>query len=263
MTFYMCSIPFVEKDCPCADFTGSMLSKENLNSAIDTFNSTLKDNLSACYIDCCKYLASFDQITYDGVRYSEHTCASILSYITYLLSDSAFGDVPVGGISSFKPRYTAPYTEDSGDDCLKYWRRTDYGGLNPFPLPSVYARIEGDTLPNCTAWAWGRFYEIIGEKPKLSLNNAEYWFLKDGKHGYGNDGYSRGMTPVQGAIICWQKDVIGSPGAGHVAIVEEVYDDGSILISESGWKREAYWWTSIRYPGPLGNWGQSSAYTFQ
>ena len=89
----------------------------------------------------------------------------------------------------------------------------------------------GYGMPNCTAYAWGRFYELIGEKPKLSTANAERWYEKD-------DGYKRGQTPKLGAIACWSKGVIGngSDGAGHVSVVEEIYDDGSILTSNSAWK---------------------------
>lgn len=261
-TFYACSVLPVECDCPCADLTGNMLSKEKVNKAIETFNSILSNSLSASYLDCNTYLSSFDPITYDGLRYTEDTCNSILSYIDAMRSSSVYLEESVD-ITKFKPRTAAPYIEDNGDSSIKYWRSIHNGGLNPFPQPGVYARIAGDTLPNCTAWAWGRFYEIIGEEPKLSWNNAEFWFLKDGAHGYGDDGYERGSIPLPGAVMCWQKGPIGSPGAGHVAIVEDVYSDGSILISESGWQRKAYWWPSRRYKGADGNWGQSSAYTFQ
>ena len=89
----------------------------------------------------------------------------------------------------------------------------------------------GYGMPNCTAYAWGRFYELTEEKPKLSTANAERWYEKD-------DGYKRGQTPKLGAIACWSKGVVGngSDGAGHVAVVEEIYDDGSILTSNSAWK---------------------------
>ena len=34
----------------------------------------------------------------------------------------------------------------------------------------------GYGMPNCTAYAWGRFYELTNIRPKLSTNNAENWF---------------------------------------------------------------------------------------
>ena len=99
-----------------------------------------------------------------------------------------------------------------------------YYASNPF-YQSGYG------LPNCTAYAFGRFWEIIGVKPKWSLSNAENWFDY-------NDGYERGQKAKLGAIICYRKGKThnSQDGAGHVAVVEEIYPDGSILISESHWK---------------------------
>lgn len=97
----------------------------------------------------------------------------------------------------------------------------------------------GYGLPNCTAYAWGRFAELLGKKPSLSLSNAENW--------YGHkDGYKRGKKPKLGAVIVWAKGKVGngSDGAGHVAIVEEIYSDGSFLVSESGWKCSKIMWTT-------------------
>ncbi len=112
----------------------------------------------------------------------------------------------------FTPRLNAPSYSN------KHW----YSG-NPF-YQSGYG------LPNCTCYAWGRFYEILGKLPNLSLGNAEDWYGK-------KDSYSRGKTPKLGAVVCWRKGKAGygGDGAGHVAIVEKIYDNGDILISESGW----------------------------
>lgn len=97
----------------------------------------------------------------------------------------------------------------------------------------------GYGLPNCTCYAWGRFYEISGTRPKLSTSNAENWW------GH-NDGYKRGKTPQLGAVICWSKGRVGvgSDGAGHVGIVEKIYDDGSILVGQSGWRASRVFWTT-------------------
>ena len=86
----------------------------------------------------------------------------------------------------------------------------------------------GYGMPNCTCYAWGRAYELLGKKPKLSTRNAENWYVT-------NDGYTRSSKPRIGAIACWRKGKVGngSDGAGHVASVEEVYSNGDILVSES------------------------------
>ena len=50
----------------------------------------------------------------------------------------------------------------------------------------------GYGLPNCTAYVWGRWYELIGKAPKLSLGNAGDWYKNI------KDGYERGDTPRVG-----------------------------------------------------------------
>lgn len=121
---------------------------------------------------------------------------------------------------AFKPRLSAPSTTD------KNWIHTSKGGYNSCIL------ISGNsTLPNCVGYAWGRFREILGKTPSLSRGNAEDWWNYP-------DGYKRGSTPKLGAVACWRKGKTGTgaDGAGHVAIVEQINADGSIVISESGYK---------------------------
>lgn len=102
-----------------------------------------------------------------------------------------------------------------------------YYANNPF-----YA--SGYGLPNCTCYAWGRFWECQGSggsRPKLSLDNAEDWW------GYTSDGYERGSAPKLGAVICWSKGAAGNDadGAGHVEIVEAINDDGTIVTTGSAY----------------------------
>lgn len=121
-------------------------------------------------------------------------------------------------MSNYTPRKTAPSKTN------KYFIADEKGGLNECIL------IDGNScLPNCVGYAWGRVYEYLGTKPKLAKTNAENWY------GYTKDGYKRTKTPKVGDVICWRKGQAGvsSDGAGHVAVVEEVYSDGSILTSNS------------------------------
>ena len=122
-------------------------------------------------------------------------------------------------MSNFKPRLTAPSTTS------KYWKHVNYGGVN-----SCIHISGGSCLPNCVGYAWGRFYETLGSAPKLSRANAENWYNY-------NDGYSRGKTPKLGAVICWRKGQAGNSndGAGHVAIVEQILDNGDIVTSNSNY----------------------------
>jgi len=99
----------------------------------------------------------------------------------------------------------------------------------------------GYGMPNCTAYAWGRFYELTNERPKLSTSNAELWYNY-------NDGYERGTTPKLGAIAVWSKGQIGTgnDGGGHVGIVEEIYEDGSILTSNSAYNSTNFYTQVIK-----------------
>lgn len=123
-----------------------------------------------------------------------------------------------------------PRLSSDGMEGEKYW----YSG-NPF-------YIAGFGLPNCTCYAWGRFWEIsdladetkdYSDKPTLPTSDAGQWFNQV-------TGYETGSTPKLGAVICWS-DSTG--GAGHVGIVEEIKENGDIIVSQSGWE-SAYFWTS-------------------
>ena len=135
---------------------------------------------------------------------------------------------------AFSPRLNAPSTSNKYYYSLNRFYKSGYG------------------LPNCTCYAWGRFYEILGSAPKLSLSNAENWW------GH-NDGYKRGQTPQLGAVICWRKGKAGNgaDGAGHVAVVEQINSDGSIVTSNSAWKGTRFYTQKLKKPYNL------SGYTFQ
>lgn len=86
-------------------------------------------------------------------------------------------------------------------------------------------------MPNCTAYAYGRAYEILGSEPKLSWNNAEQWYDYNKSNGY----YKYGKDPKVGAIACWSY----SYGGGHVAVVEKV-ENGVITLSNSAYSGDNF-----------------------
>ena len=135
---------------------------------------------------------------------------------------------------TFVPRLDAP------DKSNPYYKSIYNGGYNPCSIQ----------MPNCVAFAQGRFMEIMGTTTNnfRDLNAGEYW-------GNTSDGYERGSTPRLGAVICWRR-----PGAaGHVAIVEEINPDGSILTSNSAYN-STFFYTQTLYP-PDYTW--SSQYILQ
>lgn len=141
-------------------------------------------------------------------------------------------------MAQFKPRTTAPTGTEK-----------EYSvPFNPF--------FYSFPMPNCTAYAWGRFAELSGTTPRLSTGSGEEWW------GYTSDGYARGQTPKLGAVICWRKGSAStsSDGAGHVAIVEAIYSDGSILTSNSDYQGRYFYTRTL---SPSNDYSFSSEQFFQ
>lgn len=105
--------------------------------------------------------------------------------------------------SSYEPRLTAPARSNPYyNSKLNRYSQTGYG------------------MPNCVAYAYGRVYEMNDKAPLINRGNAgEWWFINKA-----NNYYEYGDTPQLGAVVVW---------SNHVAVVEEMNDDGSITISES------------------------------
>ena len=147
----------------------------------------------------------------------------------------------------FHPRLTAPAENDP------FYTAKSEGGLNPaIPRPS------GSKLrfANCVFYALGRYAENYGVW--LPPVNAE-----DLIRAAENAGLRISQEPVPGALAVWAKGKTGdsADGAGHVAAVEQVNADGSIVTSESGWNAKKSFWTQRRTDAD-GNWGQEKDYRF-
>ena len=123
---------------------------------------------------------------------------------------------------------------------------------------------ECNALANCVGYASGRFNEIINQVRGSS--GCTYKYLNCNAENFVERaqaaGLAVGQTPRVGAIMCWQLGSLSSgDGAGHVAIVEKVYDNNSVFTSESGWGQSAFW-NSTRYNNN-GRWGAGSGYAFR
>ena len=115
----------------------------------------------------------------------------------------------------FVPRYEVPNNDN------KYYVSTKFGGYSKCLIRN---EKNGFVLPNCVGYSNSRFMESGNMKScKLCCGNAKNWWTY-------NDGYERGLTPKLGAVACWTNN-----GAGHVANVEQVNSDGTIVISMSNY----------------------------
>jgi hypothetical protein len=139
----------------------------------------------------------------------------------------------------YTPRLTKPVQPN------KYY----FSKINKYYATGKYG------MPNCVAYAYGRFMEVMNQDScSLSTGNAEDWYPH-------RDRYDRNAKiPLEGAIMCWHG--VGSK-SGHVAVVEKVNSDGTVVTSESAWKG-SFWYSKIRRAGSNGNWGMpTNGYRFQ
>lgn len=140
------------------------------------------------------------------------------------------------GAIGYRPRKTAPAYDNPY--YLKYGR----GGYNRCIV------ISGNScLPNCVGYAYGRTLESGGRTDTqiLPTCNAEDWFsVARGK------GLKTGSTPKLGAVIVWRSGNFwnSKDGCGHVAVVEEVHADGSILVSQSNYGGTRFFLTTHKPP---------------
>ena len=132
-------------------------------------------------------------------------------------SEDTYGTIKYG---TFTPRLTTPSRSN------KYY----------FSRENTY-QATGYGMPNCTAYAWGRAYEILGYKPNLPNCDAGKWWAVNKQ----TKAYSYGSKPRLGAIAVWGNK--GNHNKGHVAVVEKI-DGDMITISESGWNSRRLFWTS-------------------
>ena len=133
------------------------------------------------------------------------------------------------------------------------------GNLHWFSNQNPY-EATGYGMPNCTAYAWGRFWEIAdplgtgANKPNPNDLPGYYdgglWWNKVNR-----SVYQTGNTPRLGAVICFDR----SGYSGHVGIVEVINDDGSIITSNSAWNG-SFFYTQTLYPSNNYSYGD---YVFQ
>lgn len=120
---------------------------------------------------------------------------------------------------AYTPRLTAPSTSD-----LR-WIQVGSGGHNR----CIYGS-DGppSVLPDCTGYVHGRVMEIRGvntDDAGLSLGNGvTYWTDSSAD-------WIRQQDPTLGAVVCYYTK--GTTQPGHVAIVEQIIDNDTIVVSES------------------------------
>ena len=98
------------------------------------------------------------------------------------------------------------------------------------------ASINSYSVGQCTWWAAARRQQI-GKPVDPYMGHGYMWAASAERHGY-----PIGGTIQLGDVMSFERGVLGASGEyGHVAIVEEIHEDGSILISESGGGQRRAW----------------------
>lgn len=155
-----------------------------------------------------------------------------------------FGD----GCQGYKGRYTSETVQ-----CVEPTDLIQDVYCAVEPVTHTFTLEGGILTSNCVGYAYGRFMEAAGiTSCKLPTSNGGQWWFDVGSN------YPKGQTPKLGAVACY-RDNTGQ--AGHVAIVEQINSDGSIVTSNSAYGRyDLYFYLSTVTP-PYYTW--SSKYSLQ
>jgi surface antigen len=116
-----------------------------------------------------------------------------------------------------------------------------YAGVAAAPASMNSGSLARFFYGQCTYWANMRYKELTGIYVPW-LGNAYQW-----DYGARSSGWIVSGTPKVSAIIVLQPGVQGAGYYGHVAIVEHINADGSVLTSNWNW---------------AGNWGNQTNVTF-
>src|SRR6188508_2519112 len=97
---------------------------------------------------------------------------------------------------------------------LAGWNSPNSSSATPATNPYPY--------PRSTYWAWQN-------RPDLPVNLGEAAAWNDNAQA---QGWPVGPYPRRGDVAVFEANVYGAPPSGHVAIVEQVLEDGSFVSSQ-------------------------------
>ena len=187
----------------------------------------------------CSLADEVEALKGNGVISGDSLQLTIAAYNAGLGNVIAYGGIPpftetrnyVTRILGLIAKYTAP----AGGDGMKQ------GTLDPpmiMQADNYHVDIAAMGIPatsnsyqvfQCTWWAYVRRLNI-GKPVDGYMGNGGDWNDSARRFGYPVSG-----SPQPGDVLCFEPGVHGSdPYYGHVAVVERVDADGSILISQSG-----------------------------
>jgi len=290
LKFYVCSVIPVDSDYPHSECSGGAISKSKLNEKIDSFNTEINTAITdgkcnvAGFIDCNKYLKEMNFSTFDGKRYTRDAIVALKNYIgCYVDVFTSFGnltslDGPRFDLNEYlvSGKLVPIPPKEAEQDIYNYYasnKQTAHEGTGSCPAGKLgknphnpHDKESWFVLPNCNAYAWGRFAEIYagltgdseleknpitGEGKFSFINNSQVLPGKWVDIAKG-EGYTVSFEPEVGAAACWHKNDLGE---GHIAIVEYVSEDrNTIITSESAWSNNYSSWIGYD-PNNNSKWG--------
>ena len=158
----------------------------------------------------------------------------------------------------FKIRTTLP---EYGN---KLYNTTSAGGYSKCVVgkPNKEGR---NVLSNCVGFACSRFNEIYNEK--TGNTKMKYTSLNCNAENFIERAKSIGLEivdyPVLGGIMVWQKGntLKNNDGAGHVEVVEDIFDSNNIYTSASNYGGTTFY--NSKRSNTNGRWGMGSSYKFR
>lgn len=236
----------------------------------EKYNNATEDTLK------CVYLAFVDRDrntrAVSGDYYDESWYAYFTSSI-YLVDNQWISVWYVTGADIIDDsdwfEFTVRNTSPEGENNPCYMTTGSDIGLGNFDSTHWNTCMQGSpvvigatALANCTGYAEGRSLEIYCEATGFDPieNNGHPWLIFS-SHNAGEwydvadnsqDFSVNPTTPSAGAIMVWTQ----SGNAGHVAIVEEVIDNDTVITTESGYDGIAgrTWLSHTRRRGQNGLW---------
>jgi surface antigen len=132
-----------------------------------------------------------------------------------------------------QPLAEAPYTGRSGLAMLAAMGKLA-NSRNAYPFGQ------------CTWWAAQRYYQLHNVFIPWTMNsNAGEWVGRALQFGW-----HVSSVPIVGSILVLHQDVQGAGSVGHVAIVEQILGDGTVIASSMNWGKHPQAVTnSLFHPG--------------
>ena len=114
----------------------------------------------------------------------------------------------------------------------------DSGGVTSSDIPADYSLTQAIDTTNyiASSYPWGQCTWFVYNRGKeVGVNFDPY--MGNGNQWMEKPGYTTTNTPTEHSALSFSSSQAGAdPVYGHVAFVEQVKSDGSILISESNYK---------------------------